>query len=452
MKLHTTQTNITKFIESEVLSNIENWMKILISGELKRYEKELEESLLKVFNYLGDQLLPRAALEACNSLKKKSRSEGCRKMEKRAFKLRISSGHQVKVESYYAKRVPDCWKRSRHSIVEHWKIIGNSSPGLYDKVGFCAALGPSYDVGRQTLNKFGVNICLSSVRDITNNLSTYCYTHNEEDLMVEQGESLKDKRVVISIDGGRTRTRTYRGKRNKNGNSKFATNWREPKLFVIDVLDEHGKPDRYKLPIYGCRFGKKDAFKLLSRYLKKLEIKEAKLVQILGDGASWIWNNMKSILIKLGVNEKQIVETLDYYHSSSYVHELVEKMPRRISKQRRKKLLKEFKEQLWAGESYKIIQTCQKIYLRPSKIIKRWLKYLGKHNDKTQYLDYQEDKLMCGSGIIESAIRRVINLRFKNASTFWDKKRVEKMYFLRGALLAKRWEFVISNIVNRGDN
>jgi len=55
---------------------------------------------------------------------------------------------------------------------------------------------------------------------------------------------------------------------------------------------------------------------------------------------------------------------------------------------------------------------------------------------------------MCGSGIIESAIRRVINLRFKNASTFWNEEKVEKMYFLRGALVSKRWDILMNNLVN----
>ena len=53
---------------------------------------------------------------------------------------------------------------------------------------------------------------------------------------------------------------------------------------------------------------------------------------------------------------------------------------------------------------------------------------------------------MCGSGIIESGIRRIINLRFKNASTFWKKETVEKLYFFRAALLSKRWDIVMDNI------
>ena len=64
-----------------------------------------------------------------------------------------------------------------------------------------------------------------------------------------------------------------------------------------------------------------------------------------------------------------------------------------------------------------------------------------------QYAEYQDKKLMCGSGIIESGIRRVINLRFKNASAFWKQANVEGLYFLRGILLAFRWNIMINNLI-----
>ncbi|MCB9274969.1 MAG: hypothetical protein H6564_13075 [Lewinellaceae bacterium] len=91
-----------------------------------------------------------------------------------------------------------------------------------------------------------------------------------------------------------------------------------------------------------------------------------------------------------------------------------------------------------------IVEACRAVF-KLRKIVNRWLNYLEKHQDKSRYAEFEQAKLMCGSGIIESAIRRVINLRFKNASTFWDKQVVEKLYFLRAALLAKRWDIVMEN-------
>ena len=89
---------------------------------------------------------------------------------------------------------------------------------------------------------------------------------------------------------------------------------------------------------------------------------------------------------------------------------------------------------------------CRGIYKRPNKLVERWLTYFEKHQEKTQYADYQKRKLLCGSGLVESGIRRIINLRFKNASTFWKKETVEKLYLLRAALVSKRWNILIGNL------
>ena len=54
---------------------------------------------------------------------------------------------------------------------------------------------------------------------------------------------------------------------------------------------------------------------------------------------------------------------------------------------------------------------------------------------------------MCGSGIIESGIRRIINLRFKNSPAFWKQENVERLFFLRGILLSFRWKTMMNNLV-----
>lgn len=447
MKHHTTRTKIEKFIEINLLNDLEKLFNNLVNGSLYEFECELHKKSRDIYNYLSEQLIELSSIASLLKQKREMQELGCRNFEERTFKFRLSTGHRVKGLSLYSKKVPEDWNFSRHSLVNYWKIIGTASPGLYDRVGFCAALGPSYDIGHQLLSKFGTDICLSSVRDINNKLADYCYIIEEQRLSLKEGESLDGKRVVISLDGGRTRTREYDGQINESGNRKFETKWKEPKLFVIDILDELGQPAENELPIYGCRFEEKEILNLLKKYLKKLEIKKANSIQIIGDGAPWIWNNIKEILIELEVDEPKIIETLDYYHASSYVYELIEQMPLRVEKEKRKTLLKKFKNQLWNGNSNGIVKKCKEIYKRPNKLIKRYLKYLEKHYNKMQYVEYQRNSLMCGSGIIESAIRRIINLRFKNASTFWDKETVEKLFFLRGILLSKRWPILMTNLV-----
>lgn len=422
---------------------------MLLDGNLYGYENELFTCMNGLQDFISGQLLPEASVQIAEKLVEQGKTANGRKIEMRPFRLRMATGQSIEVQSPYVKQPGKGWSGPRQLLAGYWNIIGGASPSLYDRVGYCSALGPSYEVTHQTLCKFGVQVCLSSVRDITNRLAVHCFDSGEENLAVRSNETLEGKRVVISVDGGRTRTRNYDGSYNNSGHATYQTAWCEPKLFVIDVLDENGQPECYELSIYGCRFSEADVLSLLKRYLKRLNIEKAKQVQVLADGAPWIWNNVKQILLNLGVPKECIVETLDYYHASQYIHGLVEQMPKRVGKTQRNTYLQEFKDWLWAGDAEQIVQTCRSVFKRPGKIVNRWINYLDKHQDKIQYAEFEKDKLMCGSGIIESAIRRVVNLRFKNASTFWDKEVVEKLYFLRAALLSKRWGIVMENLTKQ---
>ena len=444
----TTQVKISNSLESGLFSLLSSWQKLLKQGQLYEFESQLSQCMIDLQNKISEHLVQEVGQSLIPQLMDQAKQAGGRKIEVRPLNIRLVSGHKVTVFSPYVKQPKLGWKGARHMLARHWGILGGASPALYDKVGYCAALGPSYELAHQTLNKFGVQMCVSSVRQLTNQIASFCYEQGEANLTLYKGESLAGKRVVISTDGGRTRTRHYSGVYAQSGYEQYETPWCEPKLFVIDVLDQSGKVDRKELPIYGCRFDKEDVFELLESYLKKLKIDQAKQVQIIADGAPWIWNHIQPMLLSLNVKADRITQTLDYYHAIGYVYQLVEQMPKRINKRQRKCYLDQFKEWLWQGKSDLIVQQCRIVYERCSQEVKRWIDYLDKHQAKMQYADFKKDKLMCGSGIIESAIRRIINLRFKNAATFWDKDTVEKLFCLRAALLAGRWNNLIRNIAN----
>ncbi len=419
---------------------------MLESGNLYGFELDLLNALNITYDKICEELMTRTSEQITDELISNGKALGARKIEVRQTSLRLATGHKISIMSPYVKEPGKDWMASRHLLENHWNTIGRCTPFLSDKVGFCSALGPSYDLAHQTLSKFGVDVSVSSVRDITNRLANRCFDQGEENLVLEKNESLAGKKVIISIDGGRTRIRNYIEGDSDANQLKYETPWCEPKLFVIDVLNNDGQIDNYKLPIYGCRFSEEDLFALLERYLIKLEIDQAEQVQIVADGAPWIWNNTKPLLTRLNVEPSKIIETLDYYHATQYLHLLIDEMPVRIGKKQRASYLKQFKMWLWTGMVDQIIQICRKIFKRPNQLVKRWICYLEKHIGRTQYAEYEKDKLMCGSGIIESGIRRIINLRFKNASTFWKKEVVEKLYLLRTSLLSKRWNLLINNL------
>ena len=156
------------------------------------------------------------------------------------------------------------------------------------------------------------------------------------------------------------------------------------------------------------------------------------------------WNRVQSTLLKLGVPKDKITEAVDYYHAVEHVSEIIAKL--RFGSKKKKALFKELKKLLWNGKVEQFISKVTEI-AKERKIILDKLNYFHKHANRMKYDQLRENRLPCGSGIVESAIRRIINLRFKSHSTFWISENVQKLIFLRAIFLADRWNIMINNLV-----
>ena len=76
----------------------------------------------------------------------------------------------------------------------------------------------------------------------------------------------------------------------------------------------------------------------------------------------------------------------------------------------------------------------------------KWHSYFSENRARMQYQAFQDASLPCGSGCVESAIRRVINLRLKAPGSFWTQPMAEVCLFLRSQLLSGRWAIMLHNI------
>src|SRR5271167_2777023 len=76
------------------------------------------------------------------------------------------------------------------------------------------------------------------------------------------------------------------------------------------------------------------------------------------------------------------------------------------------------------------------------------LSYLERHGTEghLDYVRFRRRGVPLGSGAIESAIRRVINLRLKGNSISWYEKNAEGMLLLRCLVLSKRWDDTFAQI------
>ena len=104
------------------------------------------------------------------------------------------------------------------------------------------------------------------------------------------------------------------------------------------------------------------------------------------------------------------------------------------------------KESLWRGDIKQMEELVKKGIKGVNLEEFTPFKYFKNNEQRIDYQSLKKQGRPCGSGIIESGIRRIINLRFKSPSTFWFLENVEKLIFMRGIALSGRWEIMMNNL------
>ncbi len=113
-----------------------------------------------------------------------------------------------------------------------------------------------------------------------------------------------------------------------------------------------------------------------------------------------------------------------------------------------KKLRKWLKSGSWEKVVQELLNLATPADLPEDSPVLTNIEYLNRHGEDghLDYATYRRRGLPSGSGAIESAIRRVINLRLKGNSIFWEEENAEGMLVLRGLVLSGRWNEVFAKI------
>lgn len=192
-------------------------------------------------------------------------------------------------------------------------------------------------------------------------------------------------------------------------------------------------------------------FALIVGYLRLLGAAYAQEVECISDGAEWIWERVDRLVTEVEIPQERLVLVLDFYHASEHLWEAVA-LCTRLSKQERTKLYKKLRHMLRHKHNgvQRVIEELKKVVsTRQGKKLKKALAYFEKHRDHMNYAVLDEMKLPVESGHMESAVRRVVNLRFKAPGSFWKEKHVEKLMHLRAYFKAGRWDELIKRVLNR---
>jgi hypothetical protein len=247
----------------------------------------------------------------------------------------------------------------------------------------------------------------------------------------------------------RTR-RWHRGRKTAKGRHGFAAPWREPRVLVIDILDEHGQPDRLRLPLYDVLIGDAEAiWALVIGYVRLLGAAYADVVEFIADGAEWIWKRVERLRTLAEIPATKVVEVLDFYHASQYLSETLATC-RTMPKAQRQALYKRLRHALrHQADGVEVVQEALRALATThrSKAIPRALGYVEAHAHRMRYVTLEARQLSIGSGQVESAVRRVINLRFKAPGSFWKEMTVSGLMHLRAAFKAGRWDEIMLGVI-----
>jgi hypothetical protein len=299
----------------------------------------------------------------------------------------------------------------------------------------------SYAEAVDMLKEHGVDIDANRVQNIMRRVGKAGLFARENGASNDPN-ALVGKRVMVCIDGGRLRYRFQKGgRRRASGYHGFEAPWREPKLVVIYTVDENGKKTKDK-PIYdGTLAPWEDALKLIEYALTNNGAKLADKLCIAADGSNNIWRNIEDIIKNVGIAPSRVRYSVDFFHALEHLNDAA-KLDSNMSDAQRKKWVDHQAGVLKRGGVQNIIDAILALSGEDRSKIEAEAEYFRNRIDKMQYSEMQDLKWPVGTGAIESAVRRIVNLRLKKTGTFWTPESAECMLYLRCRLKAGRWNEV----------
>ncbi len=352
------------------------------------------------------------------------------------------------IVSYYRGWGWDALKNGKKGCYPGLVLLGiheGYTPLVASEVSMMPVILGSFKEAQKILKERGIKLSVNTIRNIA-----YRYSKRARLTQMAEAydfpETVAGRRIAITIDGGKLRLRVNKpGPKTKKGRTRYHARWAEPRLFVIYEIGNEGRMNPKFAPfIDGNIDDLETLFDLLEHYLKKLNITEADQVVFLADGAHWIWNRTQKLIEKLGLDKDKVHQVLDFFHAVEHLGE-VAKLRKSWSEKERKRWITRHRHLLLEGKADKVIQDIETLcHGRYSSNIRTHLEYFAKNHKhgRLRYADMKEMNLPMGSGAVESAIRRVINLRMKGPSIFWLEESVDAMIHLRSYYKAGRWELL----------
>src|SRR4051812_34005656 len=257
---------------------------------------------------------------------------------RRDLTLRTACGPVVVRATYFSRNCDrDKAGKGMYPMMLRWGVHDRCTAGVVSEVSKLVAMLGSLGEVERVLSDRGRPMDFKTIRAIAYRFAARARAAQRAGSL-HWGETVAGRRVILSTDGGRIRIRTTRrGPKTAKGRNRYRTDWREPKLLIIYVVDDQGQMDRDFLSVIDGTLGGPDAiFKLMEFYLRELAIGTADRILFVADGARWIWNRAGLLLRRLGVKPEQVAELVDFYHAVEHLGKIAALQRRWTGEERRR--------------------------------------------------------------------------------------------------------------------
>lgn len=457
-----------QFIEAAVLSFRQHLADAI--AEMRRSDSassfaEAERKLHALAQQVASQLTQGIVQELCDDAERQAaaaqrvreRAAGkgitMRPEGRRETEVRTLGGHVVRVAAPYMNAAPrgDVPRATRgaqgtgvYPVLDMLGIAGRSTPALRLHVALALCEANSATSARELLASGGTKIDHKAALRLTYMVTDDALRARDKAIAAtttgnDAGE-FAGQRVAVAVDGGRLCVRRLvAGRPRKGGRKHFVTEWREPKVLTIYVLGADGKRDPRFAPVLDGTLGDADAvFTLLRYHLRRVGAHAASELVFLGDGAPWIWNRTSQLREDLGIEAAQFTEVVDWYHVTERLTELAAGQGR-WGAEEQSCWVEAQKDRLMAGDVDGVRQAVLALLKRKPQARETEDAYWSRNRDRLRYDRLREAGHPLGSGAVESAVRRVVNLRMKGASMTWTEEHAEGMLHLRAYAKSGRW-------------
>ncbi|HHY99020.1 MAG TPA: ISKra4 family transposase [Firmicutes bacterium] len=346
----------------------------------------------------------------------------------RPFVVTTLSG-EVRIERAYYHC--DRCGASKVPIGEQLKLSGSHfSEGVINNLSYCCAELPFEPASELMGRLTGIYVSPKEAQILS------------ESIGKETGEELDEQAEVAMKDGLDTDARPERLYMAIDGVMiNEQDGWHEAKTAAIYDAKEQINADGSKEDVaneitYVARGGSPDELiGYISVEAQRRGVEYAKELIVLGDGAAWIWNMVRSYF-------PGAIQIIDWYHASEHVWRLgrvlwdgdEERCKCWVEEQL--EVLKDVRVEDLITKLAGIVGLSDEAASERDKL----MKYLQDNRDRMRYDEYRAKGYHIGSGVVESACKHVVQMRHKRSGMRWSASGAQEVLNLRVFLLNGRWD------------